>query len=136
LILLGLDAIKSIAISSSVLQVFSNITFSSEFALKRFWHNSLTSAMLAKLIAQKTSFPFPDEAYLSGLLIDIGQLVLWSNFPKQYASLLGSTENEAEFSLLESKQLGITHYEAGSWLINSWNLSSFLSDAVLYHHSR
>ena len=134
LILLGLDAIKSIAISSSVLQVFSNITFSSEFALKRFWHNSLTSAMLAKLIAQKTSFPFPDEAYLSGLLIDIGQLVLWSNFPKQYASLLGTTENEAEFSLLESKQLGITHYEAGSWLINTWNLSSFMSDAVLYHH--
>ncbi|TCV83383.1 HDOD domain-containing protein [Sulfurirhabdus autotrophica] len=134
LILLGLDAIKSIAISSSVLQVFSNITFSSEFALKRFWYNSLTSATLAKLIAHKVNFPYPDEAYLSGLLLDIGQLVLWSNFPKQYASLLGSSENETEFSLLETKQLGITHYEVGSWLINSWNLSSFMSDAVLYHH--
>ena len=134
LVLLGMDTIRSIAISSSVFQVFSNITYGSEFALKRFWHYSISCATLAKMIAHKVSYPFPDEAYLSGLLLDIGQLVLLSNFPKQYAPLLATHQDETQLGLFERKQFGMTHCEVGSWLIASWNLSSFMSDAALYHH--
>ena len=82
LIMLGLDMVRTIAISSSVYQVFSNISSSPEFDLKSFWGRSLTSATLAKLLAQETSYPHPEEAYLTGLLLDVGQLVLWSNFPQ------------------------------------------------------
>lgn len=134
LALLGLDMVQTIAISSSVYQVFNNLSSSPEFDLKVFWGRSLTSAFLAKLIAQEISYPHPEEAYLSGLLLDIGQLVLWSNFPKQYAALLADKNDDLQLMARESAEMGGNHCEVGSWLASSWNLNSFMADAVLYHH--
>ncbi|MDP3688938.1 MAG: HDOD domain-containing protein [Sulfurimicrobium sp.] len=134
LALLGLDMVQTIAISSSVYQVFNNLSSSPEFDLKVFWRHSLTSAFLAKLLAQEISYPHPEEAYLTGLLLDVGQLVLWSNFPKQYAALLAEKVDGIQLMARESEEIGINHCEAGSWLVNSWNLNSFMADAVLYHH--
>ncbi|MDP1703653.1 MAG: HDOD domain-containing protein, partial [Sulfurimicrobium sp.] len=93
-----------------------------------------TSAFLAKLLAQEISYPHPEEAYLTGLLLDVGQLVLWSNFPKQYAALLAEKVDGIQLMVRESEEIGNNHCEVGSWLVNSWNLNSFMADAVLYHH--
>lgn len=134
LALLGLDMVKTIVISSSFYQVFNNLSISPGFDLKVFWGRSLTTAFLAKQIAQEISYPHPEEAYLSGLLLDIGQLVLWSNYPKQYAALLADKVDDIQFLAQESEKLGNNHCEVGSWLVNNWNLSSFMADAVLYHH--
>lgn len=134
LTLLGLDMVKTIAISSSIYQVFNNLNNSPEFNLRAFWGRSLTSAFLAKLIAQELSYPHPEEAYLTGLLLDIGQLVLWSNFPKQYAVLLADKVDDIQLMKQESDEIGNNHCEVGAWLVNSWNLNSFMADAVLYHH--
>jgi HD-like signal output (HDOD) protein len=134
LIMLGLDMVRTIAISSSVYQVFSNISSSQEFDLKSFWGRSLTSATLAKLIAEKIAYPHPDEAYLTGLLLDVGQLVLWSNFPKQYATLSADAVDDLQLMQRETEEIGSNHCEVGSWLAGSWHLSSFMADAVLYHH--
>ncbi|MDP2961388.1 MAG: HDOD domain-containing protein [Sulfurimicrobium sp.] len=134
LALLGLDMVQTIVISSSVYQVFNNLSSSPEFDLKVFWRHSLTSAFLAKLLAREISYPQSEEAYLTGLLLDVGQLVLWSNFPKQYAALLAEKVDGIQLMARESEEIGINHCEAGSWLVNSWNLNSFMADAVLYHH--
>jgi len=134
LIMLGLDMVRTIAISSSVYQVFSNISSSPEFDLKSFWGRSLTSATLAKLIAQETAYPHPEEAYLVGLLLDVGQLVLWNNFPKQYAALSADVADDIQLLQREAEEIGCNHCEVGSWLTGSWHLNSFMADAVLYHH--
>ncbi|BAN34619.1 similar to histidine kinase (C-terminus) (fusion protein) [Sulfuricella denitrificans skB26] len=135
LVMLGLDMVRTIAISSSVYQVFSNISSSSpEFDMKSFWGRSLTSATLAKLIAQETDYPHPEEAYLTGLLLDVGQLVLWSNFPKQYAMLSVGVVDDLQLMQRETEEIGSNHCEVGAWLAGSWHLNSFMADAVLYHH--
>lgn len=134
LIMLGLDMVRTIAISSSVYQVFSNISSSPEFDLKSFWGRSLTSATLAKLIAQEIAYPHPEEAYLTGLLLDVGQLVLWSNFPKQYATLSADVVDDVQLMQRETEEIGSNHCEVGAWLAGSWHLNSFMADAVLYHH--
>jgi HD-like signal output (HDOD) protein/nitrogen-specific signal transduction histidine kinase len=134
LIMLGLDMVRTIAISSSVYQVFSNISSSPEFDLKSFWGRSLTSATLAKLLAQEIAYPHPEEAYLTGLLLDVGQLVLWSNFPKQYATLSADAVDDLHLMQRETEEIGSNHCEVGAWLAGSWHLNSFMADAVLYHH--
>jgi len=134
LALLGTNAIKNIAISASVYQAFSKAKDSSIFRLKRFWWHSLMCASLAKQIAGKTSYPAPDEAFLSGLLHDIGKLVLWVNFSKEYSEILQSHRGEPDLLLAGEMRLGATHCEVGAWMINRWNLQSFMADAVLYHH--
>ena len=133
-ILLGTNAVKNIAISASVYQAFNKAKDSSVFRLKQFWWHSLMCANLAKRIAEKTAYTAPEEAFLSGLLHDIGKLVLWVNFSKKYADILQSSRDKTDMLLAGEIRLGATHCEVGAWMINRWNLQSFMADAVLYHH--
>jgi HD-like signal output (HDOD) protein/signal transduction histidine kinase len=134
LLLLGMDAVKNIAISSSVYQVFHRPGRKSAFNLKLFWWHSLSCATLARRLAIRVQYPSPDEAFLAGLMHDIGKIVLWNNFEQEYEQILkNSAYRTAE--LLEGEQaFGLGHAEAGAWLIRHWDLHSFMPDAVLYHH--
>ncbi len=114
---LGRDGVKTIAISAAAYSAFDQARESSVFWLKLFWRHSLMCATLAKLIAKKISYAAPDEAFLSGILHDIGKLILWP-----------------DLVLAGERRLGTTHCEVGAWMINQWNPRSFMADAVLYHH--
>jgi len=131
---LGRDGVKTIAISAAAYSAFDQAKESSVFWLKLFWRHSLMCASLARLIAEKTSYAAPDEAFLSGILHDIGKLVLWENFPNDYGKILQSYESEPDSVLADETRLGTTHCEVGAWMINQWNPRSFMADAVLYHH--
>lgn len=114
---LGKDGVKTIAISAAAYSAFDQARESSVFWLKLFWQHSLMCATLARLIAKKTSYTAPDEAFLSGILHDIGKLILWP-----------------DLVLAGKRRLGTSHCEAGAWMINQWSPRSFMADAVLYHH--
>jgi len=133
-VLVGTDTIKNIAICTSVYEVFNQTKGNSVFNLKFFWWHSLKCAMVAKFIAQKTNYTCPDEAFLSGLLHDIGKLVFWVNFPEKYRELLETCKDRHDLLLAEKEQLGATHCEVGAWLIRRWNLQSFMADSLTYHH--
>jgi signal transduction histidine kinase len=132
--LLGTDAIKNIAITTAVYNAFEKAKGDDVFNLKQFWWHALLCATVARIIAKKTLYSSPEEAFLSGLLHDIGKLVLWANFPKEYASVIQSSKNHPDFILAGEMRLGATHCRVGAWLINQWHLQSFMADAVLYHH--
>jgi signal transduction histidine kinase/HD-like signal output (HDOD) protein len=134
LVLLGKDAIKNISVSLSVNNAFSHAEDKSLFELKVFWKHSLMCAIVAKMIAEKIVYTSPDEAFLSGLLHDIGKLVLLVNFPSEYGDILKTSKDQKDLVLLEEALHGATHCQVGAWLINRWNLQSFITDAVLYHH--
>lgn len=134
LLLLGTDAVKNIAISSSVYQVFHRTRKATAFNLKLFWWHSFSCAVLSRLIALKLQFPSPDEAFLSGLLHDIGRIVLWVNFEEEYEAVLKGSGGRSAEMLAGEKKLGLTHSEVGFWLISRWDLRSFMPDAVRYHH--
>ena len=65
LVLLGLQTIKTIAITASVQQFFSRFDSASARRLKVFWRDSLTCAQLASSLAQLTGYANKDEAYLA-----------------------------------------------------------------------
>ena len=136
IVFLGANVIKNLAVSVSVQQVFKRVETNGLLSLDRFWHHSFQNALLAQNIAQTISFPSTSEAYLAGLLHDIGKLILWMAFPGQYAPLLlnGVRCHDARLAFLEKEKFEIDHCEAGGWLCDQWQLPSILSDAVRYHH--
>lgn len=133
LTLLGFDAVKNISLSSSVYHAFDGIRGDSIFNVGLFWWHSLICANISKLIAKRNSYPYPEEAFLAGLLHDIGRLVLWTNFPQEYSHILQS-DKEDEWPRDERTRFGVDHSEVGAWVITRWNLKSFMADAILYHH--
>lgn len=133
LVALGTDMIKTLVISDSVFQTFNNFPHSGSTDLRAFWKNSLSAAVIAKEIARLVDYPHLEEAYLAGLLHNVGRLALLATAPKEYAFNFTARDDE-DLCAVEQRTLQITHAEAGAWLIERWQLDSFLADAVLYHH--
>jgi len=133
LVSLGTDMIKTLVISESVFQTFNNFPHSGSTDLRAFWKGSLTTAVIARDIARVVDYPHVEEAYLAGLLHNVGRLALLATAPKEYAYNFSARDDE-ELCAVEQRTLEITHAEAGAWLIERWNLDSFLADSVLYHH--
>ncbi len=133
LVALGTDMIKTLVISESVFQTFNNFPHSGSTDLRAFWKNSLTAAVIARDLAKKLGYAHVEEAYLAGLLHNVGRLALLSTAPKEYAFNFTARDDE-DLCAVEQRTLQITHSEAGAWLIERWHLDSFLADSVLYHH--
>ncbi|MBN2419398.1 MAG: HDOD domain-containing protein [Deltaproteobacteria bacterium] len=133
-ILIGVKGVKNIATCACVYEAFQKVNGNRVFNLKRFWFHSLKCAVLARLIAEKENFDHPDEAFISGLLHDIGKLVLWTNFPKAYDELLLSSDSEPHLLLKGEEKLGATHCEIAAWLLSRWNMPPSIIDPILFHH--
>ena len=130
--LVGINAVKNIAICASVFETFDKTQVNTTFSIKLFWWHSLKCAVIARLIAKKTLYGQPDEAFLSGLLHDIGKLILHVNFAELFAELTKTYKNPADLLTAAEIKLGVTHHEVGAWLLQKWKLQSFLVDSVFY----
>jgi HD-like signal output (HDOD) protein/signal transduction histidine kinase len=133
LVSLGTDMIKTLVISESVFQTFSSFPHSGSTDLRGFWKGSLTTAVIARDIAKQMDYGHVEEAYLAGLLHNVGRLALLATAPKEYSFNFMARDDE-DLCAVEQRTLQITHSEAGAWLIERWHLDSFLADSVLYHH--
>lgn len=130
---LGMDTTKTLLICESVFQVFNGLANAKATDMRGFWRHSLMAAMCARKIAAAQAYPHLEEAYLAGLLHDIGRLALLSAAPKEY-SLLASHIDDASLCVAEERMFHLSHAEAGAMLIERWGLESYLADSVLYHH--
>ncbi|OEU58164.1 MAG: hypothetical protein BA862_05380 [Desulfobulbaceae bacterium S3730MH12] len=133
---LGAATVKNLSITASVQQVFKGIKNRNgdSFQIGSFWYHSLLCATLGKRIAREINYTNIEEAYLAGLLHNIGHLVLFVMFPKEFTVLQEELAAGVDQCAAEDRQIGITHCEAGSMLLKEWNIGSLLADAALYHH--
>lgn len=129
---LGTDMIRTLVISESVCQAFSGFGTTS-INLCQFWRHSLTTAVLAREIARKIGYSNIDEAYLAGLMHDVGRLAFLAVAPKDYAQQFLSDDTSA-LCEMEERTMRMTHPEAGAWLVERWKLDQQVADSVLYHH--
>jgi putative nucleotidyltransferase with HDIG domain len=133
LMAIGTDMIKTLVISESVLQMFNDFSKPGTLDLRGFWKHSLTAAVMARDIAVKMKHGHVEEAYLAGLLHDVGRLGLMAAAPQEYAANFHARD-DAKLCWVEQRTLQITHAEAGAAIIERWQMDSFLADAVQYHH--
>lgn len=132
LIVLGLKNVKRIIITSSVQQFFNQLAQQIDLNIHQLWLRSLVCAHLAEKIAQQTGYRKTEEAYLAGLLHQIGILLLLVNDADNYPAILEQYDTTDDFRSLEQDLYGIDHCEVGAALIESWELDSLIADAVLF----
>ncbi len=134
LVALGTRLVRSIATCLSVQSMFDRRSGSLPVDLAAFWSHSLLVAELARDLAAAADYANPDEAYLAGLLHDVGELILLSAIGEPYAHLLASCEDESVLPALETAQFGAHHGEIGTWLVDRWQLDTAFADGILFHH--
>ena len=134
LVNIGTRLVRTLASCLIVQTVFSPAVNKSTYDLSGFWSHSMLVAEVARAIATAVGHPDPEEASLSGLLHDIGQLLLLGGMEEIYRRVLAASVDEADLLHAEEVLLGTNHTTVGAWLADQWQLSSFMADAILFHH--
>lgn len=120
--MLGFKMVRSLTILSSGKALFGSGNYA-RFR-KHVWQHSIVTAMYSRTIAEKSGHKeIMEEAFVAGLLHDIGKAVLNMNNRALYIQVFDSVEREnLNFAEAEKKLLGITHHEAGKMAIDTWNI--------------
>ena len=136
LIVLGMTNTKTIVTTCAIQQFFANFTKDFSRHVQFIWLRGLVCANLSERIAKLVGYEKPGEAFLAGLLHQVGMLLLLLNREKSYLPILDRYYEETEtFLSLEQEQLQVDHCELGTALIESWELDSFIADAVQFQHA-
>lgn len=134
IIVLGLRAVQNISLTASVFRTFHSTKTNGVFSMERFWWHSVVCTLTIKHLSAKLGFSNEDEAFVAGLLHDIGKLVLYTNYPADYEAIIKQCRHGEDLSDLEESFFGVNHADVGGWLLESWKIQPFLIDAVRYHH--
>ncbi len=131
---LGINTVKSIAITSAVRQFFSPASQARSAFLKQHWYHSIYSACVAEQLAETSGYKHPGEAWYAGLLHDAGQLVMESTHPDRYSTERGPAGDNETFQAMDTDTAEPTHGEVGAGLLSRHGGNTFLADAIRYHH--
>lgn len=135
LIVLGLRTVKMAALSFSLLESFPSGKEGP--LLAEIWKRILVNAMGCRLISGLFGVD-SEEAFLAGLLQDLGVLILAKRFDDKYFAVYerATTEEGADLRSLEKETFGISHDELGAQLLEHWRLPHPLIEAVKVHHDQ
>lgn len=130
--MLGLPEIRTILMSYFLRNLYSG-PGANDF-MNTLWEHSISVAVFANILASSLNQK-NEGVYLAGLLHDIGKLVINLHAPEEYGEILQKADGTgSELPMLEEETFGFTHIDSGLYLLDKWNLSQFIKNAVLFHH--
>lgn len=134
-VVMGTNTIKEILLSLAIQRFFSNVR-RDIFDVRSFWRYSLFCGAAARLLARRLEYRIPGEAFVAGLMHDIGVLILVQYFSQQFIQLRRLQEKYG-LSMVEAekKALRSTHSEIGAWIAEKWQLPAALCKAIERHHT-
>jgi HD-like signal output (HDOD) protein len=135
IVILGMNSIREIVLSL-IIQKFFVRRMSNIFDIRSFWDYSVFCGACSRFLARKLGYRLAGEAFVAGLMHDIGILILIQNFTAQFKEIL-SLQSEKAISFVDAEKISLesTHCELGVWIAEKWNLPSQLCDSIQYHHS-
>ena len=136
LVLLGFSTVKTIVIASSVKSMHASNAQGYCAAGKTLWVHSVETAIAARLLAKRKNKALVEEAFIVGLLHDIGKSVIGAKLPDAVRNLIALKKGrELTFEEIENRVLGIGHPELGAILCRKWNFPDILEKAIHHHHN-
>ena len=137
-VIIGMEAIRNLVLSASVLDMFKGKANDQDFQ-EKFWRHSLATAFCSRILTRRLrsrGIVDPDTAFSSGLLHDIGKIVLCCFLPTEYEKFAverAKDRKSASFEI-EERILGYTHAQIGSLLAVQWKLPTKLGESITFHH--
>ncbi|WP_320008994.1 response regulator [Maridesulfovibrio sp.] len=135
--MLGLDTIRALIVGTHLFSMY-DATALPDFSLSMLWEHSFRVSNLARSIAEYEGLDRLQivQARMTGLLHDVGKLVLANSFPKRYRNVLEivTSENIPVYKG-ELEVFGTTHAQIGAYLMGLWGMSGDVVYGIGYHHS-
>ncbi len=136
IVLLGLNAVKNIAIAASLAKLFRGGQICPGFNARDLWQHSIAVATGTRLLAKEADLGLPDEAFLAGLIHDLGIMIeVQARRPKFVAAWAQLESGRAPtLRQAELQTLGATHEQFGAALCKTWKFPSSFIFVTGFHH--
>lgn len=134
--LLGVDAIRNIALAASLHRLFRGRRNIPGFDAGDVWSHCVAVGTAARDLAARTGVVSAEEAMLAGLLHDIGLIVAMQAWLPEFTAVVQQVElaDAPPFLELEMRSLGATHEQLGGALCDAWHFPAVLGHACRHHH--
>jgi putative nucleotidyltransferase with HDIG domain len=131
ILFMGLDSVKSVVFAAVLMGVFAEMGLAETLL----WEHSIGCGLVAKKLATVYRYSNNEEAFLAGLLHDLGKVVLFQCIPDRMSALMQEVYNsEVDFAAAEMQALGFTHAEVGQLLADKWYFTLNMEAAIANHH--
>ncbi|MDX1959804.1 MAG: HDOD domain-containing protein [Leptospiraceae bacterium] len=136
LMTLGIQTVKEIVVLTASKAILKKDLKGYQLEADDSWAHSITVAELSSKIVTHKKLPIrKDLVFTSGLLHDIGKVVLAQFFPMKMLEIRDEVKNlSSQFTDVEKKYFGYSHEEVGLKLLDAWNFPDELKEVVAYHH--
>jgi putative nucleotidyltransferase with HDIG domain len=135
IVMLGFNSIRSLVVTSAARNLYTSNGVRMGLKERLLWEHSIGVACASRLLVQNDSPHLAEEAFLAGLMHDIGKLVLNQQAAERFDEIVQTVYNEnSRFAQTERALLGFDHAEVGALLVNKWKLSPMLELIIATHH--
>jgi HD-like signal output (HDOD) protein len=136
IVILGLNGIKNIAVAASLGQLFRGANLCEGVSPRDLWTHCIAVAVAARDLARNMKLNIADEAFLAGLIHDIGLLVSLQLYPEKLAEVCRTAQSSGtDFIQLERQIIGLDHQQLGMGLTEQWKFPRACQLVAGYHHS-
>ena len=134
--LMGLESVKNVTIAASLTRLFHGRPLSPTFSPRDLWTHSLAVAAATRLIAMRAKSGVVEEAFLAGMVHDVGLIAELQLDRQKLATVLARMEDDEAADLLavEEAAFGANHQDFGAGLLKAWKLPRIFSLAAGWHH--
>lgn len=133
LMVLGFSTVRNLALGVKVWEsIGSGVT---RRRIEDMWAHAVLVAFLSRRVANLLREADPDECFTTGMIHDLGRVLLASRFGDEYWRIVQQEDDGVTpLDAIEREHLGVDHAEVGGWLLEAWNLPSGIVDGVRRHH--
>jgi HD-like signal output (HDOD) protein len=135
IVLLGLNAVKNIAIAASLAKLFRGGKICPTFDARDLWTHCVAVATTTRLLADRIGLGLPDEAFLAGLIHDLGIMVEIQARRPQFVEVLTKLQaGTLTLRQAETAVMGVSHEQFGAGLCKAWKFPTSFAYVTGFHH--
>lgn len=131
---LGFDQIRNLAMTACVSDVFKREETVGAYRRSSLWKHLVLVGICARLIAMRQRLPNFEDAFLAGLLHDIGIILEDQHVHDRFVEVLLKAAESEPLRVVENEILGFDHTTLGARVSKAWSFPSNVRAAIRYHH--
>ena len=134
-VILGFRAVRSAALAISVFEYFKDESSTCDIDIADYWKHSIAVASTCKVLAEATRVDQQEEAFVVGLLHDVGKLIEKRYFPDDFSDLCeAAREQHLSWYQCEKALYQIHHATIGKAVFRAWDFPPTMVEAIQCHH--
>jgi putative nucleotidyltransferase with HDIG domain len=133
---MGIKAVKELVVSSSLAVLCKSSQDIGHYNTREVWDHSVAVAIFSRELAVRTGAIDPEDAFLAGMLHDVGLLLEVQSDPEKCMSIFNTVDATCGvFAQVEQSTFGFDHCQLGHQLAQIWKFPEYVTAVTQWHHS-